>query len=348
MQKRKSGNAQGIDVSRYQGSIDWKKVANDGITFAIMKATEGQSYRDQTFLGNVKNAKAAGLLVGAYHFIKATSKITAKLEAANFYKAIQDAGGIQVFDLPLVMDYESDGAKIGKAMITEVSKAFLEELEKLTGKKGMIYTYPAFIGNFSGLQGYDLWIARYSATREPENASGWTQWTIWQYHGGIAGEGGTLPNGKQRVDGIGGPVDLNEYNGTPQQMRDKYTKKPSKPVETPVKKPELPVGQLATDKAVKLSIYQPNSKGYREVSTYTFKRGDTSYVPVKAVALITGKSVGFEERTKKASINEVTLKSTIIIGSDSYAPARDVGNAIGMEVHWDNKKQAVIFDRKDK
>ncbi|MFS0858347.1 glycoside hydrolase family 25 protein [Paenibacillus taichungensis] len=238
MQARKQGNAQGIDVSHHNGNIDFKKVAADGISFVFIKATQGKSFRSSKFLQFVKDAKAAGLLIGAYHYVddSAGSVEAAKAEAANFYKAIQDAGGIGVFDLPPVMDYESNKNGYSKAVITAVAKTFLEEIHKLTGVKPLVYTYPAFIGNFTGLSSYPLWIARYS-TQTPADASGWTRWDFWQYSDGAAG--GYLPRGSRKVDGISGNVDLNEFDGTVAELRAKYTKKnepvkEDKPVTQPV------------------------------------------------------------------------------------------------------------------
>ncbi|MFS8214836.1 glycoside hydrolase family 25 protein [Paenibacillus sp. S29] len=223
MQQRNRRNAQGIDVSHHQGNIDFKKVAADGISFVFIKATQGRSFRSKTFLRFVKDAKAAGLMIGAYHYIddSATTPDEARKEAANFVSAIKDAGGVSMFDLPPVMDYESNKSKLSKTAITAVAKTFLEEVERLTGVRPIVYTYPSFIGNFSGLSGYPLWIARYSATQVPSDASGWTRWDFWQYSDGSAG--GTLPNGKIRVNGIGGPVDLNEYNGTVDELRNWIT-----------------------------------------------------------------------------------------------------------------------------
>ncbi|WP_240636496.1 glycoside hydrolase family 25 protein [Paenibacillus silvae] len=146
----------------------------------------------------------------------------AKAEAQNFYKAIQDAGGISVFDLPPVMDYESNKNGYSNAVVTSVAKTFLEEIHKLTGVKPLVYTYPAFISNFSGLSSYPLWIARYS-TQTPADASGWTRWDFWQYSDGAAG--GYLPRGNRKVDGISGAVDLNEFDGTPADLKVKYAKK---------------------------------------------------------------------------------------------------------------------------
>lgn len=224
MQGRSRNNAQGIDVSHHQGDIDWQKVANDGISFAFIKATQGKSFQSPTFLKNVKEAKAAGLLIGAYHYLddSATTEAAAKAEAANFARAIEEAGGIQMFDLPPVMDYESNKNGISKLAISNVARVFLTEIEKLTGVKPIIYTYPSFIGNFVGLNQYPLWIARYSASQIPADASGWSRWEFWQYSDGVAG--GALPCGKRSVNGIKGNVDLNEYDGTMEDLKAKYHK----------------------------------------------------------------------------------------------------------------------------
>ncbi|WP_052675977.1 glycoside hydrolase family 25 protein [Paenibacillus sp. IHBB 10380] len=223
MQNRSKGNAQGIDVSHWQGTIDWKKVVASGISFVFIKAT--QNSMDKKFIDNVKGAKAAGLLVGAYHYIddSVTTADKAKAAAQTFYKAIQNAGGVSVFDLPLIMDYESNKSNLSRAAITAVAKSFLEEIHRLTGVKPLVYTYPSFIGNFTGLSDYPLWIARYNASTAPDNASGWTRWDFWQYSDGTAG--GMLPSGSRKVNGIAGQVDLNEFDGTVDELRARYAKK---------------------------------------------------------------------------------------------------------------------------
>lgn len=221
MQSRKQGNAQGIDVSHWQGAIDWHQVAASGISFAFIKAT--QNSMDKRFLDNVIGAKAAGVLVGAYHYMddSVTTADQAKAAAQVFYTAIQAAGGVKVFDLPFVMDYESNKNNLNKATITMVAKSFLNEIYRLTGVIPMVYTYPSFISNFSGLNHYPLWIARYSATQKPVDAAGWTRWTFWQYSDGS--EGGVLPNGTRKINGISGSVDLNEFDGTIDELKERYS-----------------------------------------------------------------------------------------------------------------------------
>ncbi|GGG61862.1 glycoside hydrolase family 25 protein [Paenibacillus radicis (ex Gao et al. 2016)] len=228
MQARSGGNAQGIDVSRYQGTIDWKKTAADGISFAFAKASEGQFYRDPYFAGNVSGARAAGVMIGAYHFLNAASTDAAKKEAANFANAIATVGGIGQLDLPPVMDYENNPSKLSKSAINAVAKAFLTELERLTGVKPIIYTGNSFAANFdASLGGYELWVARYS-TQPPSNVTAWSKWSFWQYSDGSTG--GSRPSGGRKVAGISGPVDLNEYAGTVEELRAKYTDQEDEPM----------------------------------------------------------------------------------------------------------------------
>ncbi|WP_339309714.1 GH25 family lysozyme [Paenibacillus sp. FSL k6-2145] len=216
MQARKDGNVQGIDVSRYQGKIDWLQVKADKREFVFIKATEGKTYTDPNFVANVKGALSAGLLVGTYHFLRATSAVAAKAEAVHYAKSLEEIGGAKALQLPPVMDYENNPDGISKAQINIVAKAFLVELERLTGIKPIIYTGNSFAANFDiGLSGYDLWIARYSNTRVPDDQPAWKTWTIFQYS-----DSGKIP-------GIAGNVDLNEFNGSLADLKKRYGREPN-------------------------------------------------------------------------------------------------------------------------
>lgn len=92
LQNRTSGNTQGIDVSRYQGNIDWAKVKASGITFVFIKATEGRTYVDPNFEKNVTGALAAGMMVGTYHFFRGTTAEIAKAEAAHYANTLNKVG----------------------------------------------------------------------------------------------------------------------------------------------------------------------------------------------------------------------------------------------------------------
>ncbi|KJD43471.1 GH25 family lysozyme [Paenibacillus terrae] len=200
------GHAQGIDVSHYNGNIDWQQVAAAGKIFAFIKATEGTTYQDNQFLANVQGARDANILVGAYHFLNATTTDGARQEAANFARAIESAGGS--LDLPPVMDYENNPKGLTPAQISEVAHAFLDETEKLTGRLPIVYTGNVFASKFDlTLSMYKLWVARYSTTQKPTAVPAWDNWWAWQYS-----STGSVP-------GILGNVDLNEFNGTIDELR---------------------------------------------------------------------------------------------------------------------------------
>ncbi|MET3210773.1 UNVERIFIED_CONTAM: lysozyme [Paenibacillus sp. PvR008] len=200
------GHAQGIDVSHYNGNIDWQQVAAAGKTFAFIKATEGTTYQDNQFLANVQGARDAKILVGAYHFLNATTTDGARQEAANFARAIESAGGR--LDLPPVLDYENNPKGLTPAQISEVAHAFLDETEKLTGRLPIVYTGNVFASKFDPtFSMYKLWVARYSTTQKPTAVPAWNNWWAWQYS-----STGSVP-------GIRGNVDLNEFNGTIDELR---------------------------------------------------------------------------------------------------------------------------------
>lgn len=227
MQPKTPDGAQGIDVSHWQGSIDWNKVKVDGKHYAFIKATEGTRNKDAKFIFNIKGAKAAGLLVGAYHFLNATSPAVARQEANHFVQRLQEIGGANVLDFPPVLDYENNPGRLDKSTISAIARAFLEEVERLTEIKPMIYTGNAFAANFdTSLSSYSLWIARYSTTRIPDDCTAWKSWDFWQY------------SDSGYVRGIGGNVDLNIYKGTLAQLISTYGKKPE---EKPTDKGDEPM-----------------------------------------------------------------------------------------------------------
>jgi lysozyme len=327
MQTRKKGNAQGIDVSHHQGDINFEKVAGDGISFVFIKATQGKSFRSKTFLKFVKDAKAAGLMIGAYHYVddSATTPEAARQEAANFVSAIKDAGGVSTFDLPPVMDYESNKSNLSKTAITAVAKAFLQEVERLTGVCPIVYTYPSFIGNFSGLSGYPLWIARYHATKAPSDASGWSRWDFWQYSDGQYG--GTLPSGTRKVSGIAGPVDLNEYNGTVDELQERFTKR-----------------YAATDKTgeVGSGAFVANGRKLGKVLLF----GGKSYVPLKVLANVLGLPYHWDNSHKKAYLNGVELQMVQLVEGVAYVQLRPIAEAYGAVVSWDPKSKITVLKPK--
>lgn len=183
----------GIDVSHYQGNIDWRKVSGDDVKFVFIKATEADDLKDDRFLYNWENARDNKLLTGAYHFYSLA--YPGKLQAQNFINTVP----IEANQLPPVIDLEYKGnsaQRPDKNTLQDDLKDYVEEITVHYGKKPILYTTYKFYSDYlyPEFQGYEIWIR--DVLSEPDNQKV-NNWIIWQYN----------PFGK--IDGIKGYVDLN-------------------------------------------------------------------------------------------------------------------------------------------
>lgn len=167
----------GIDVSNWQGYIDYTSVKNDGIQVVYIKATEGSNIVDPYFQTNYTNSKSAGLKIGFYHFLTATNEEEAILQA-NFFASV--ISGLEP-DCRLAMDFEVFN-NLSKDQINSISFAFLDRLSELTKKEVVIYSdaYNA-INTFSSslAEKYPLWLAEYES--QTIQTGNWTDWIGLQY-----------------------------------------------------------------------------------------------------------------------------------------------------------------------
>lgn len=197
----------GLDVSGWQEPLDWHRVYGAGYRYVWVKATEGQTFLSKAAKGHVDGAHAAGLKVGAYHFATASSSAAdAKAEAAWFAAAMLGLGPL---DLPPVLDIESDPARLTTKALTAWCEVFCSELTRLVGRRPVVYTYKAFLGEFGDggvLRDYPLWIARYTSANDPGTVTPWPTWLVWQH-------------GIQEVPGAKGKVDVNWLAGGPDALR---------------------------------------------------------------------------------------------------------------------------------
>ena len=183
----------GIDISSYQGYIDWAKVSSDkDISFVYIKATEGATYRSPHYAHNITQARRYGLLVGSYHYITTTSTIDQQFDNFSSYalKSVQDL-------IPM-LDVEVRGGWSRSQLIDSVDK-FCQLVENHYGVQPMIYSTMGFYNKNLAphFNKHHLYIGRYS-NEEPEiNWEG--EYTIWQYS-----ETGIIP-------GIDNYVDLCRY-----------------------------------------------------------------------------------------------------------------------------------------
>lgn len=183
-----SASSQGIDVSKFQGVIDWRKVKASGkVKFAYIKATEGTSIQDPMYKRNIDSARAAGILVGSYHLY--SKKTTAYQQFGNFKKVVQKSKQ----DLVPVLDIEE---RYGRDLYIARVDKILELMELEYGVKPLIYTSEkVYWEHFSSkkYKNYHIFIANYR--RYPS-----TRFTLWQH------------SQTGRVKGISGDVDLNKFH----------------------------------------------------------------------------------------------------------------------------------------
>ncbi len=201
----------GIDVSKYQGNVDWEKVMKAGYTFAFVRLgyanSDGTIVLDPYFDRNMLGAAAAGLDVGVYLYSYLDSEDHARMAAAKVLELVQE----YEVSMPIVLDYEHGAMykEYGREKNTAICNAFLQMIAN-GGYLPMYYSYKSFCDaymNMADLEKYEgLWIANYTGTIGVENVA------IWQH----------TSNG--RVPGIAGRVDLNRmYCDIPRIVREKYT-----------------------------------------------------------------------------------------------------------------------------
>lgn len=197
----------GVDISSYQGTIDWQVLAGQDVDFAFIKATEGSSYVDSFFAINYENAIKTNLRVGAYHFFSYDSSgaTQAELFIAN----------VAPYDnmLPPVVDVEFYGDKEKNLPDKETTQRELSDLllklEEHYGLKPIIYatekSYRLYIEN--AFEEYDIWIRNVITS---PNLSDDRSWTFWQY------------TNRDKLDGYSGKeqfIDINVYNSSKEQFK---------------------------------------------------------------------------------------------------------------------------------
>lgn len=185
----------GIDISEFQGEIDFEEVRRSGIEAVYIRVGAGE-YTDEYFAENYERAKAAGLKIGFYHYVTARSVEEGRRQA-RFFASI--AAGREP-DMRLAMDFEYFGS-LSVSQINAISEAYLDELTALTRREAVIYSDLSNARNIFSralAEKYPLWAAQYGAD-EPSANGKWREWVGFQY----TDEG--------RVGGIYGNVDRNIF-----------------------------------------------------------------------------------------------------------------------------------------
>ena len=196
----------GIDVSGWQGNVDWGAVQRSGRTFAFAKATEGATFVDRTFTGNRNAMGQAGLVLrGFYHFAR-PDRNTAAEEANHFLRTVGPLhpGEVAVLDLEV---------HSGLPGIGDWAAEWLGRVHQGTGRVPLLYSYQSYLHEIptSRLTQYPLWVAAWGddngvvPAAQPKTDR-WSRWTFWQY------------TSKARVPGVSTLVDDNIFAGTPAEL----------------------------------------------------------------------------------------------------------------------------------
>jgi lysozyme len=188
----------GVDVSTYQGSVDWSAVHASGRAFAITRVSDGTTNPDDTFATNWVGIKAAGMVRGVYQFFRASEDPTAQADLL-----VSTVGTLEPGDLPPVADVEVLDGESGATLVANLA-TWVSVIKSKTGRTPMIYASPGFwdaLPNTAQFASELAWIADWGVSC-PETSSPWTTWKFWQ----------TADDGS--VSGISGAVDVDVFNGS--------------------------------------------------------------------------------------------------------------------------------------
>lgn len=198
--KYTSSTLKGIDVSRWQKEVDWLQVRDADVTFAFVKATQGNYRLDPFFERNWEGTKQNGIVRGAYHFYK--PEIPVQEQINLFINTVRLEPG----DLPPVLDVEIVDKSVSPQQLRADIRTWMEAITNHYGVKPIIYTYQNYYRRY--LKGhfpeYHFWIARYSDVQpEVEHSD---SWMFWQF------------TDRGAIAGINAAVDINHFPGNWEQL----------------------------------------------------------------------------------------------------------------------------------
>lgn len=197
----------GIDVSKYQGEIDWEAARQGGVAFAYIKATEGGDRIDPTFLANWNGAAAAGIPRGAYHFWYFCRPAAEQMAWFKSQVPVDPKALPPVLDMEWNPDSPTCRLRPPRDEVLREMRAALKELERNYGKRPVIYVSVDFHRDrlVDELSDYPFWVR--SVAGYPTLRYDRRKWTFWQY------------TGTGRVAGVTGEVDRNVFAGSPQDWK---------------------------------------------------------------------------------------------------------------------------------
>ena len=257
----------GVDVSEYQGEVDWDKIKEQNIDFAFIKATEGSKGKDNSFDKNYEKLKNMDMLLGLYHFFSFES--LGEEQADNYIKVVGNIENDENLMLPIIdIEYYSYYKKVkpNKEWVTKELQKMLDKLEKTYRVKPIIYTTMEFYQEY--IEGefleYDIWIRNILTKPDLENR----EWKFWQY------------TGRGRLEGYNGEeefIDLNVFNGSKEDFEN-YIKEKREEKKNNFNKEEQE--KIEKEENTIKSIYNADVINIEENNTYEVKTSDGEILKV--------------------------------------------------------------------
>lgn len=201
----------GIDISKWQGDVDWNAVAGDGVKFAFVRVSDGINSQDQYFDANWQKSRDAGIYTGAYQFFRPNQSV---LGQANYLLEKMGCNmsartcPITDMDLPPVIDVEHRPSGWSKTQMRNAVRTWIERVEEF-GLEPVVYTGRYFWRDYvdsNEWSDHPLWLAHYTNSC-PNIPNHWGDWDFWQFT-----ESGSIA-------GVNGPTDTNQFNGTMDMLR---------------------------------------------------------------------------------------------------------------------------------
>ncbi len=196
----------GIDVSHWEGTVDWDQVASSGVRFAFVRVSDGLHFYDDQFERNWAEARRVGIYRGVYQYFRAGQDPIAQADLM-----LEHMGALEPDDLPPVIDVETtDGATLDE--VQHRIRAWIDYVQAATGRRpivyGGLYSWPEVTGSLDARPS-ELWVPQYGPTC-PDIPGPWTRWAFFQYT-----STGTVPG----IEAAAGATDLSVWNGDERALR---------------------------------------------------------------------------------------------------------------------------------
>jgi lysozyme len=194
----------GIDVSKWQGEVDWRAVRAVGVRFAYIRVSDGSTVQDGQFQRNWAGARAAGVIRGAYQYFRPEEDPEVQADLM-----LSTMGPLRAGDLPPALDVEISGDQSAPELVRRVGR-WVARVRLATGSRPIVYTsalgWIALAGNSRRFRGHPLWVAHHDVEC-PSTPAAWRHWTFHQW------------SRQSAVGGIAGLVDENRFRGSLRALR---------------------------------------------------------------------------------------------------------------------------------